>query len=152
MSSSSLLTHGQQLFNYNMLFNITHKNDEIEESIDERVGRAFSVLKALKYGSIGSRRMLIQEMSTGLQPAEKRTSGLQYGNIELRPKGIILHINKGGQIYAWIIPYYRLSVFMSDTFTIHAEGEFIRFNKEKTLAENNKFIKKMMLLKAEYTV
>jgi len=79
-----------------------------------------------------------------------KVSGLQYGNIEIRPKGIILHINKGVYTYAWTIPYFRLSIYNGDFFTLHGNGNYIQFNKEKSWKENRNFLQKLIQLKSNY--
>ena len=77
-------------------------------------------------------------------------SGLQYGSIEIRPKGILVHINLGLDTYAWTIPFFRLSVFNGDFFTIHGNGDYIQFNKEKSWKENHTFLQKIIHLKSEF--
>ena len=71
-------------------------------------------------------------------------------NIEIRPKGIILHINQGVYTYAWTIPYFRLSIYNGDFFTLHGNGNYIQFNKEKSWKENRKFLQKLIQLKSNY--
>ena len=130
--------------------NITYKNKEVDSQINTELGKAFPFFKKLKIGTIGSRRLIIENFSEGLDQLKMNVSGIQYGNIELRPLGIIVHINKGIYTYAWTIPFYHLSIFNGDFFTLHSQGEFIQFNKIKSMKENKTFIHKLIELKANF--
>ena len=77
------------------------------------------------------------------------TSDLNYGNIELREKGILIHINKGLKNYSWAVPYYQLHTYKTAGFSIHAQGNFVRFKSNKLLKENKNFIQKIVHFKIE---
>ena len=132
------------------LYNITFKNKEITKLINEEMGKAYGMISKIKLGGIGSRRMIIQEFSQDLNKLRLKVSGLQYANIELRPKGVILHINQGIYTHAWTILFYHLNIYNGDFFTIHGSGSYIKFEKEKSWKENKAFIHKLVKLKAEY--
>ena len=68
---------------------------------------------------------------------------------ELREKGIIVHINKGLKNYSWAIPYYQLHTYKTEGFSIHAQGNFVRFKSNKLLKENKQFIDKVINCKIE---
>lgn len=130
-----------------MVFNTSYKNiDYIKESIN-LVGKAFSFLEKLKMGSVGSSRLVVSEFSPKLKPKNLDTIAVNYTNIELRPKGIIVHFTNRLERYSWIIPYYRLVIYNAQTFSIHANGNFIKCSKNKNYKENKKFIEKMIDLK-----
>ena len=132
------------------LYNITYKNKETEKEINAEMGKPFSLIEKLKLGGIGSRRMIIENFSEDIKNLTLKVSGIQYANIELRPNGIIVHINQGIYTHAWTIPYFRLSVFNGDFFTIHGGGSHIQFNKEKSWKENKEFLQKIVKLKSEF--
>lgn len=132
------------------LFNITYKNKENEKLINQEMGNAYSIINKLKLGGIGSRRMIIEHFSENMNHLKLKVSGLQYGNIEIRPNGIILHINQGIYTYAWTIPFFHLNIYNGDYFTIHGAGEFIQFNREKSWKENRTFLNKLVDLKANF--
>ena len=132
------------------LYNITHKNKETEKEINAEMGKPFGLIEKLKLGGIGSRRMIIENFSEDIKNLALKVSGIQYANIELRPNGIIVHINQGIYTHAWTIPYFRLSVFNGDFFTIHGGGSHIQFNKEKSWKENKDFLQKIVKLKSEF--
>ena len=133
-----------------MLFNTSHTNKAYTKKSIEIVGKAFSLLEKIKRGGVGSSRLVIKDLSTKLQPIHLQTIDDNYANIELRPKGIIIHFTNRLDRYSWIIPYYRLVVYRTKTFTIHANGHFIKFNKDKNYLANKKFINKMMDSKIEF--
>ena len=132
------------------LYNITYKNKETEKEINVEMGKPFGLIEKLKLGGIGSRRMIIENFSEDIENLALKVSGIQYANIELRPNGIIVHINQGIYTHAWTIPYFRLSVFNGDFFTIHGGGSHIQFNKEKSWKENKEFLQKIVKLKSEF--
>ena len=132
------------------LYNITYKNKETEKELNVEMGKPFGLIEKLKLGGIGSRRMIIENFSEDIKNLTLKVSGIQYANIELRPNGIIVHINQGIYTHAWTIPYFRLSVFNGDFFTIHGGGSHIQFNKEKSWKENKEFLQKIVKLKSEF--
>ena len=132
------------------LYNITYKNKETEKEINAEMGKPFGLIEKLKLGGIGSRRMIIENFSEDIKNLTLKVSGIQYANIELRPNGIIVHINQGIYTHAWTIPYFSLSVFNGDFFTIHGGGSHIQFNKEKSWKENKEFLQKIVKLKSEF--
>ena len=132
------------------LHNITYKNKETEKEINAEMGKPFGLIKKLRLGGIGSRRMIIENFSEDISSLALKVSGIQYANIELRPNGIIVHINQGIYTHAWTIPYFRLSIFNGDFFTIHGGGSHIQFNKEKSWKENKDFLQKIVKLKSEF--
>lgn len=132
-----------------MLFNTTHNNNDAKELINDCLGRSFSFFQSLKMGGIGSKRMIIDEVSDNFNNLLNKVSDMNYGNIELRPNGILVMINKGLENYTWMIPYRKLVIYKTYGLSIHADGKFIRFRDSKTYRENKNFFKKMLRLKAE---
>ena len=133
-----------------MLFNTSYKNTEYITESTNLVGQAFSLLEKIKIGGIGSSRLVIEELSPKLQPKNLQTIDINYANIELRPKGVIIHFTNKLDRYSWIIPYFRLVTYSNNTFSIHANGNFIKFKKNKNYENNKKFIAKMIDLKISY--
>lgn len=132
-----------------MLFNTTHTNNEAKELINDCLGLPFTFLQSIKIGGIGSKRMMIEEVSNNLDNLLNKVSDINYGNIELRPNGILVRINKGLENYTWAIPYRQLVIYKAYGLSIHAEGKFIRFRNNRTFKENRNFFKKMIRLKTE---
>lgn len=133
-----------------MLLETTHTDKNVTALINDCLGSPFTFIKSLKMRGIGSKRMMINEVSLNFKDLVNTVSDVNYANIELRPAGILVRINKGLQNFAWLVPYYKLAVYKSDGFSIHCDGKFIRFKNNQLLKENKNFIDKMMELKIAY--
>ena len=133
-----------------MLLETTHYNSEHKQIIADLVGSPFSLVQKLKLNGVGSKRMIIDEVSPNLQQVLNMVSDINYGNIELRPKGILIHITKGLKNFTWIIPYYHLVIYKINGSSIHAQGKFVHFRANKTFKENKKFFDKLIDQKTKY--
>ncbi|MFT5736042.1 MAG: hypothetical protein ACI9SG_000377 [Maribacter sp.] len=133
-----------------MLFDTSYTSKDYIKESTNMVGNAFSFFERLKMGGIGSSRLIIEELSPKLQPKNMESFAINYANIELRPKGIILHFTNKLDRYSWIIPHYRLVVYSTQTFSIHSNGNFIQFRKNKNYRDNKKFIDRMVSLKNKF--
>ncbi len=133
-----------------MLFNTSYTNKEYTKESIHTLGKSFSFFKKIKMGGIGSSRLVIKEISSNLKPKNLQTIAINYANIELRPKGIIIHFTNRLDRYSWIIPYYRLVTYSTQTLSIHSSGSFIKFEKNKNYIDNKKFIGKMIDLKSNF--
>jgi hypothetical protein len=132
------------------LFNTSYKNTDYVRESTHIVGKAFSFLEKIKIGGIGSSRIAMSELSDKLQPVNLQTIAVNYANIELRPKGIVIHFTNSLDRYSWVIPYYRLVIYSSETFSIHSNGSYIKFSKNRYYQQNIKFINKMMEFKNNF--
>jgi hypothetical protein len=130
-----------------MLFNTSYINKDYDELSNHTVGKTFSFFKKLKMNGVGSSRLIIQGLSPNLEPKNMQAIDTNYANIELRPKGIIIHFTNRLDRYSWIIPYYRLIIYSTQMFSIHSNGKFIHFRKNKNYQDNKKFIGRMTDLK-----
>tara|TARA_R110002126_G_scaffold55819_6_gene149705 strand:+ start:23704 stop:24126 length:423 start_codon:yes stop_codon:yes gene_type:complete len=130
-----------------MIYNTTHTNKEATAIFNDLLGKPYSLIQAIKIGGIGSKRMIIDEVSPGFLKYINTVSDINYGNIELREGGILLHINKGLQNFSWAIPTYKVHIYKTNGFSIHADGNFVRFKNNKLLKENKKFLDKIIDLK-----
>ena len=133
-----------------MLFNTTITNKEYIKESNEILGKAFSFFEKIKMGGVSSGKLVVEEFSPKLQSENLLIPAINYTNIELRPKGIIAHFNNGLNNYSWIIPYYRLVIYNIQTYTIHANGHFIKCKKDEVFKENKKFLEKMTDFKNEF--
>ena len=134
-----------------MIVDLTYYNKELNAEIDSVIGEKFNLIERMKMKGIGSRRMIIENFSAEFKLVKSNFNDTQYANIELRPKGIIVHITKGINNYGWIIPFFRLSIFNTSFLSIHSEGAYFNLNKLKSLRENKDFIRKLMVNKLKTT-
>ena len=133
-----------------MILNTTHSNTEHKEIIADLVGSSFSLVQKLTMNGVDSKQMIIDKVSPNLQSIMNAVSDHNYGNIELRPKGILIRINKRLKQFTWVIPYYHLVIYKINGSSIHAQGKFVHFRANKTFKENKKFFDKLMDQKVKY--
>lgn len=132
-----------------MMFETTHKNDEATVLINDLLGKPFSFIDAIKMKGVGSKRMIVKEVSPKFQSILNTVSDINYANIELRKKGIIVHITKGHKTFSWAVPFYQLTIYQTNGFSIYGQGNFVRFERNKLLKENKKFLDRLVDLKCE---
>ncbi len=133
-----------------MILNTTHPEKSHAKLINDLVGKPFGFIKALKMNGIGSKRMIVEEVSLNMKQYLNTVSAVNYANLELRPLGLIIRINKGLNTYTWVIPYYQLVIYHSDGSSIHAQGKYIKFRKNTTFKENKSFFAKLLDGKVKY--
>lgn len=133
-----------------MILNTTHTVSEHKEIVGDLIGKSYSFFESFKMGGVGSKRMIIDEVSPNLEQYLNSVSGVNYANIEMRPKGIIIYVNKGLQNFTWIIPYYQLVFYKINGASIHAQGKFIHFRNNITFKENASFFKKLLKEKVQF--
>lgn len=133
-----------------MLLETTHYEKKHKELIEELVGKPFSLLQSIKLKGIGSKRMIVDDVSPNMQHVLNLVSDLNYANIEMRPQGILIHITKGLRNFSWVIPYYQLVIYKTNGSSIHAQGKFIHFRNDKMLKSNKRFFEKLMDAKVEF--
>ena len=132
-----------------MIIDSTYTDKRNEELINNLVGSKYSLWQSIKLKGVGSKRMMIEEASKHFSNQLNLISDVNYANIELRPNGILLHINKGLNNFTWAVPIYKLHIYRTNSFSIHADGKFIRFKNNKLLKENKLFIDKLLDFKIE---
>ena len=133
-----------------MILDTTYTNPKHEQLINDLVGKHYSLLQMIKMKGIGSKRMIIEEVSPNMTQYLNKVSGLNYANIEMRPNGILVRINKGLKNYTWVIPYYHLVLYKTNGASIHAQGKFISFRNNKTFKENRNYFKKVLNEKVKH--
>lgn len=136
--------------NNRLILNSTYHNKDHKKVITDLIGKPYSFFEAIKLKGVGSKRMIINKVSPNLQPYLNRVSDINYTNIEMRPGGIIIYINKGLQNFSWVIPYYQLVLYKTDGTSIHAQGKFINFKNNKMFKENKAFFNRLLDIKVVY--
>lgn len=133
-----------------MILDSTYKNKKHKQLIIDLIGKPFSFFEAIRLGGIGSKRMIIENVSPNMSDYLNKGSGINYANIEMRPDGILIYINKGLQNFTWVIPYYQLVMYKTNGISIYAQGKFIHFKNTKTFKENKMFFDKLLHTKVNY--
>ncbi|MEN8958165.1 MAG: hypothetical protein ABF242_07930 [Flavobacteriales bacterium] len=133
-----------------MLVDYSRRPIRITKEINELVGKSFPFMARLTMNGIGSHRMKIEKSSVEIFEKLSKFENIKYGSVELRPKGIIVHFKDNLTHWIWAIPYYKLVIYQTEYDSIHANGNFINFNKFWLKQTNTKFFRKIGNLKVEY--
>ena len=131
-----------------MLKNISYNNPKIIDEINNYVGKPYTILKRLKIGGIGSSKLIINSADSIIENLLNLDNNLNYCNIEIRTKGIIIHFKSLLETYGLIVPFYKLKIFKgkANEYSIYIDNFFIKVN----VSEKNEhdFFKKILRLRA----
>jgi hypothetical protein len=133
-----------------MIVDTTYSNKKTNQLINDLVGKPYSLFEIFKMRGIGSKRMIIEEASPNFQTYLNSISDPTYANLELRPNGLLIRINKGLRNFTWVIPFYQLVIYKTNGSSIHAQGKFIHFKNNITFKENKWFFDKLLDKKVEF--
>jgi len=127
-----------------MIYNSTYNDIEKEMETNNLVGRKFNLIKSIRLGGIGSKRLVVEELGQDFKKMIRQRNDLIYSNIELRSEGIIVYIVEGQKRFTWVIPFYKLVIYKTPSFSIHSDGSFIRFSNKLNHKQNLIFFKKIL--------
>lgn len=133
-----------------MVLDTTYYNKEHKELFNNFVGKPYTFFEAIKRRGVGSKRMIVDKVSSNLNPILNTVSDLNYANIEMRKNGILVHITKGHKNFTWAIPFYHLVLYKTDGMSINAQGKFIHFKKSKNFYENKNFLRSLLKEKVQF--
>jgi len=132
-----------------MIRNVSTRNRDVEKEITNLVGSSYSLFERFRMRGNGSSRLTIFDASSRIKELLLRDSNINYCNIEIRPRGIVVGFRSRLETYVWCIPFNKLSVFKNKhSFNIYAEKEkLVIQNKNKS---GSAFFRKLMNQKANY--
>ena len=133
-----------------MILDTTYSNKSNDQLINDLVGQPYTFLESFKMKGIGSKRMIIDAASPNFKNYLNATEDVTYASLELRPKGLLVRINKGLNNYTWVVPFYHLVIYKTNGSSIHAQGKFIHFKNNITFKENKSFFDKLLSLKVTF--
>ena len=133
-----------------MIVDYSTRPVRVTREINELVGKSFSFKMRLVMRGIGSHRMKIEKSSIEIYEKLSKFQQIKYGSVELRPSGIIIHFKDNLTHWVWVIPYYKLVLYQTDFDSIHADGNFLNFNKVSLKQTNELFFKKILNLRNEF--
>jgi hypothetical protein len=133
-----------------MILDTSYTSKEQIELINDLVGKPFGFMQSIKMKGIGSKRMIIEDTSPNMKQYLNDIADVNYANLELRPIGVLIRINKGLKTFTWVIPYYQMVIYKTNGSSIHAQGRFIHFRNNKTFKENKAFFDKLLDEKVKY--
>jgi len=122
-----------------MIFDTSYSDKETTRQIDKAVGQGYSFKERWKMGGIGSPRMSIADISEEYKKYMKPDHYVSNANIELRPKGILVHFRHKLQAYTWVMPFPSLKIELQELLRIESDDKFIVFKE----GINEKFVRKV---------
>lgn len=133
-----------------MLANTSYNDKKINQTIDELVGKPFSLLENIKRNGIGSPRLDILKTSEEIAALLSYDNNRNFCNIELRPRGIIIRFRSLLETFSLVIPYYKLVLFKpANSFTFHIDQHFIAVDAPAKNKGVQRFMEKLNQLKTE---
>ena len=127
-----------------MIYNSTYTDFEKEIETDKLIGKKYNLIKSIRLGGIGSKRLIVDDLGINFKKLMKHNNDITYSNIELRDKGIIVYIADGQKRFTWVIPFYKLVIYKTPSFSIHSDGNFIRYSNKLNHKQNLDFFKKIL--------
>ena len=111
-----------------MVWNTSHNDQKVEREIITAVGSPYSLLDRIIKGGIGSPKLNIISASEELSRLIYINQDRHQCSIEIRPKGIIVHLKSRLDTYALPIPYYKLTIYKGDkdVFTLFKDQHNIK--------------------------
>jgi hypothetical protein len=127
-----------------MIYNSTYNDIEKEIETNNLVGKKYNLIKSIRLGGIGSKRLIVEDLGVNFKKLIQQKTDLIYSNVELRDKGIIVYVVDGQKRFTWVIPFYKLVIYKSPTFSIHSDGNFIKYSNKLNHKQNLLFFKKIL--------
>ena len=127
-----------------MIYNSTYTDIEKDIETDNLVGKKYNLIKSIRLRGIGSKRLIVEELGINFKKLIQQKNDIIYSNIELRKKGIIVYVVDGQKRFTWVIPYYKLVIYKTPSFSIHSNGNFIRYSNKLNYKQNLVFFKKVL--------
>ena len=127
-----------------MIYNSTYNDIEKEIETNNLVGKKYNLIKSIRLGGIGSKRLIVEDLGVNFKKLIQQKTDLIYSNVKLRNKGIIVYVVDGQKRFTWVIPFYKLVIYKSPTFSIHSDGNFIRYSNKLNHKQNLLFFKKIL--------
>jgi len=125
-----------------MLLDTSYTDKKITRTINEAVGEPYTFKERWKMGGIGSNRMVIKDISPAYQKHLKSDIYETKANIELRPKGLLIHFRDKLQAMTWVMPISEIKIQSENDLRITSEGNFICFDEQTV---DQKFLDKILL-------
>lgn len=132
-----------------MLVNVSYKNKEQEELVDNTLGKGYNIVSRIRSGAFGSPKLFITGCSSEIHELLMVDFRTKTANIEIRPNGIIVGFQSRLDAYGLVIPFYRMDIYRNgEEFSIYHQHHVITFSgKEKPV---QRFFKHLLDLKTSY--
>jgi hypothetical protein len=133
-----------------MLLNLSYNDQSLKEKINLSVGSPFSLLERFKKKGVGSPRLIISESSINIHNLLILDKNINFCNIEMRPKGIIIRFRSLLETYGLVVPFYKLKLYKgkANQYSIYNDSTFIKIEVKKK--DDYAFFKKLSIEKNSY--
>tara|TARA_B100001059_G_scaffold116858_1_gene117131 strand:+ start:334 stop:741 length:408 start_codon:yes stop_codon:yes gene_type:complete len=133
-----------------MLLNLSYNDQSLKEKINLSVGSPFSLLERFKKKGVGSPRLIISESSINIHNLLILDKNINFCNIEMRPKGIIIRFRSLLETYGLVVPFYKLKLYKgkANQYSIYNDSTFIKIEVKKI--DDHAFFKKLSTEKNSY--
>ena len=133
-----------------MLLNLSYNDQSLKEKINLSVGSPFSLLERFKKKGVGSPRLIISESSINIHNLLILDKNINFCNIEMRPKGIIIRFRSLLETFGLVVPFYKLKLYKgkSHQYSIYNDSTFIKIEVKKK--DDHAFFKKLSSEKNNY--
>ena len=133
-----------------MLRDLSYKDSEIENEINNLIGKEFNLLEKFKRGGTGSRQLIIKKSDNNIYEILSKSYELNKCNIEIREKGIIIYFRSRQSTYGLSIPFYKLVIFKVDNnhYNLTYNEYFMKIRVETS--SDHKFFKKILEEKTQF--
>ena len=81
-----------------MIYDSTYTDIEKDIETDNLVGKKFNLIKSIRLGGIGSKRLIVEELGINFKKFIQQKNDIIYSSIELRKKGINVYVVDGQNI------------------------------------------------------
>ncbi len=129
-----------------MIYDTSYTDKRIVRKINEAVGVPFGWKERWKMGGIGSKRMVIKDISEEYRAYLNADHYQTNANIELRPKGVLIHFRHKLQAYSWVMPFAGLEIKLNELLTLQSDHKFITLDP----GNEHEFITKLMSQKEHF--
>lgn len=131
-----------------MLLNLSYKDPVVNDKLIAQVGKGFSLKERIKLKGIGSGRYVVVAASPNIQNLLLLDTNVNWCQIEMRPKGLVVRFRKLLDTYGFVIPYHKLSIFKTDRgYTLHKDQQFATLQAQNEEGLKS-FMDKVMIYKA----
>lgn len=127
-----------------MISNISHNDKETWDAIEAMAGKPYKLFQRVRMGGNGSPRFQIVGASEGISELLKGTNQTNFCNIELRKNGIVVGFRSLQEVYAWAIPFHKLSIHSTGKqYTLYHDVEYLQIENRHSAKLNQQFFSKL---------
>lgn len=132
-----------------MIRNVSYRDKNIEQEIEELVGRPYPFIERIKMSGNGSPRLSVLNASEKILALLEKDNYLNYCHVEIRPGGIIVGLRSRLEAYSWCIPFYKLFISQNNQgYRLYSDTEHVVVQSGKSSV--GAFFRKLMNYKKEY--